>query len=136
MRFVAPDLGWPETVYAKDQPPYQPITVAAIPFDNGDAGLLIRVSFDERERRAIAEGADVYFMNLYPGKGQPGSGPIVMTPVSARVEPGDWYLPPEQRAPFPFNEAWRCSACGTWSHASAAVCDMCHAEKPRVAVEP
>ena len=51
-----------ETVYAKDQPEYHPMRT--LPTRNG-AGAVARFHFTDAQRRAIAEGADIYLELLH-----------------------------------------------------------------------
>jgi hypothetical protein len=88
MKPIPPATGAPEVVFGEGQPEYLPIPVATyVPagYPPGHPGhsLLLRYTFTDEERVAIAGGEDVYFMQLYPNGGP-------MTPVSARVGPGDW----------------------------------------------
>lgn len=130
MRAIAPRTGAPERTFAEEQEEYSPITVAAYAYSDGAAGLLMRFTFTDEERRRIAEGEDVYFMQLYPGCAPPSGRRIVMTPVSARVGPGDWVWAPEDHAPYDFAEAWRCPGCRAWNHESRATCAECATERP------
>ena len=86
MRPVAPRTGQPEKTIAEDQVEYKPITVAIAEMESGRGhGLILRFTFTPEERVAIAAGEDVYFCQVYPNGGP-------MTPVQARVGPGDWQL--------------------------------------------
>jgi hypothetical protein len=55
---VIPGLEMFEVVYAKDQPQYNPLRALKSMKDNG--AILTRWRPDEFERRAIADGADVF----------------------------------------------------------------------------
>ena len=84
MRPIAPRTGHPEHTIAEEQEEYLPITVAvaALESSNGHA-LILRYTLTPEERQAVASGTDLYFCQLYPNGGP-------MTPVQARVGPGDW----------------------------------------------
>lgn len=85
MRPIAPRTGNPEQTIAEEQEEYLPITVAVYGIEGNSGGhaLLLRYTLTPEERRAVANGEDIYFMQLYPNGGP-------MTPVEARIGPGDW----------------------------------------------
>jgi hypothetical protein len=51
-----------ETVYAKDQPQYRPLRT--LPGHQGDSAIA-RFHFTDAQRKAIAEGADIYLELLH-----------------------------------------------------------------------
>lgn len=51
-----------ETAYAKDQPQYK--TMRTLPGRNGDSAIA-RFHFTDAQRKAIAEGADIYLELLH-----------------------------------------------------------------------
>lgn len=55
---VVPGYDLPETVYAKDQPEYQPLPVVKIEGPEGQ--VLSRWHLSPEDRQRIAEGQDVY----------------------------------------------------------------------------
>lgn len=82
MRPVAPRTGAPEVSVAEDQPQYLTITMAQYNYPDGSMGILSRWQPSPAERVAIANGEDVYVMqSQFRG---------VVTPLLARVGPGDW----------------------------------------------
>lgn len=82
MRAIAPRTGAPEQTIAENQEQYLPITVALYSYTDGSRGILTRWTPSAEERAAIAAGEDIYVLQLNFG------GP--MTPMSARIGPGDW----------------------------------------------
>lgn len=87
MRPIAPRTGAQEVTIAEEQEEYLPITVAIYGLDGAQRGSakLLRYTLTAEERAAVASGEDVYFMQIYPNGGP-------MTPVQARVGPGDWMV--------------------------------------------
>ena len=56
---VVPGLDLPETVYAKDQPPYLPLAVVRCP-ENGDGAVLMRWHMSWADRLTALWRGDVY----------------------------------------------------------------------------
>lgn len=69
-----------ETVYAKDQPQYRPLRT--LPGRNGDSAIA-RFHFTDAQRKAIAEGADLYLELLHY------RGPLAPSLVMVMSEPAD-----------------------------------------------
>lgn len=85
MRAIAPRTGADEVTVAEEQEEYKPITAGVYSLGEFGHGLLLRFTFTQEERAKLAAGEDVYFMQAYPQGGP-------MTPVAARVGPGDWLV--------------------------------------------
>jgi hypothetical protein len=83
MRAISPNTGAPEVVIAEEQKEYMPISVAVYHYSDGPRGLLTRWQPTPEERAAILAGEDIYVMQLNFNE-EP------MTPLVARVGPGDW----------------------------------------------
>ena len=66
MRFIAPRTGAPEITIAKDQPEYQPITVAVYTNSNypGATEFLCRLTLTPEERALVAAGEDIFISEL------------------------------------------------------------------------
>lgn len=69
-----------ETVYAKNQPEYRPLRT--LPGRNGNSAIA-RFHFTDAQRKAIAEGADVYLELLHFG------GPLAPSCMMVMSEPAD-----------------------------------------------
>lgn len=69
-----------ETVYAKDQPQYRPLRT--LPGRNGDSAIA-RFHLSDAQRKAVAEGADIYLELLHFG------GPLAPSLVAVMSEPVD-----------------------------------------------
>ncbi|WP_192246130.1 hypothetical protein [Mesorhizobium silamurunense] len=69
-----------ETVYAKDQPQYLPLRT--LPGRNGDSAIA-RFHFTDAQRKAIADGADIYLELLHFG------GPLAPSSMMIMSEPAD-----------------------------------------------
>lgn len=93
---VIPGLELHERVYAKDQPQYRPLRTLA--GRNGDSAIA-RFTFSEAQRKAIAEGADVYLELLHFG------GPLAPSSIIIMSEPPDtddfrrWWIA-QTKAPY------------------------------------
>ena len=69
-----------ETVYAKDQPQYRPLrTLPSL----GGVGAISRWHLTDAQRKAIAEGADIYHSLLHFGR------PLAPSLVMVMSEPAD-----------------------------------------------
>lgn len=77
---VIPGLEKYESVYAKDQPQYRP--VRTLPCDDGN-GAVMRLTPTDAQRRAIAEGADLYLELLH------FRGPLAPSLLMVMSEPAD-----------------------------------------------
>jgi hypothetical protein len=77
---VIPGLEGFETVYAKNQPEYRP--VRTLPTHDGQ-GAVMRMHFTDAQRKAIAEGADIYLNLLHFGR------PLAPSLVMVMSEPAD-----------------------------------------------
>lgn len=82
MRAIAPRTGALEITIAEEQEEYMPITAALYEFDNGARGLLTRWTFTPEERLAIANGEDVYILEVVFNQ--------KMTPLVVRCGPGEF----------------------------------------------
>lgn len=71
-----------EHVIALDQPEYLPIIVARVVYADGSPATLTRYRFTERERAAIAAGADLLIS-------QPHHGPLM--PLGLQLAMKDCY---------------------------------------------
>lgn len=71
-----------ETVYAKDQPQYQPLRT--LPGRQGNSAIS-RFHFTDAQRKAISEGADIYLELLHFG------GPLAPSLLMVMSEPADTY---------------------------------------------
>lgn len=86
-----------EKVYAKDQPQYRPLRT--LPGRDGDSAIA-RFSLTEAQRKAIAEGADLYLELLHYG------GPLAPSLIMVMSKPADtdnfrgWWKA-QTRAPYP-----------------------------------
>lgn len=86
-----------EKVYAKDQPEYRPLRT--LPGRNGDSAIA-RFTLTEAQRKAIAEGADLYLELLHFG------GPLAPNLIMIMSEPADtanfrgWWKA-QTNAPYP-----------------------------------
>lgn len=69
-----------ETVYAKNQPQYRPLRT--LPGSNGDSAIA-RFHFTDAQRKAIAEGADIYLELLH------FRGPLAPSLIMVMSEPAD-----------------------------------------------
>lgn len=69
-----------ETVYAKDQPQYRPLRT--LPGRRGDSAIA-RFHFTDEQRKAIAEGADIYLELLH------FRGPLAPSLIMVMSEPAD-----------------------------------------------
>jgi hypothetical protein len=69
-----------ETVYAKDQPQYRPLRT--LPARKGDSAIA-RFHFTDAQRKAIAEGADIYLELLHFG------GPFAPSLIMVMSEPAN-----------------------------------------------
>ncbi|NGO50483.1 hypothetical protein [Allomesorhizobium camelthorni] len=69
-----------ETVYAKDQPQYRPLRT--LPARNGTSAIS-RFHFTDAQRKAIADGADLYLELLHFG------GPLAPSLMMIMSEPAD-----------------------------------------------
>jgi len=69
-----------ETVFAKDQPQYRPLRT--LPGRQGDSAIA-RFHFTDAQRRAIAEGADIYLELLHFGR------PLAPSLLMVMSEPPD-----------------------------------------------
>lgn len=69
-----------ETVYAKNQPQYRPLRT--LPGRKGNSAIA-RLSFTDAQRKAVAEGADIYMELLHFG------GPLAPSLVMVMSEPPD-----------------------------------------------
>jgi hypothetical protein len=69
-----------ETVYAKDQPQYRPLRT--LPGRQGDSAIG-RFHFTDGQRKAIAEGADIYLELLH------FRGPLAPSLIMVMSEPPD-----------------------------------------------
>ena len=69
-----------EIVYAKDQPQYR--TLRTLPGRRGDSAIA-RFHFTDTQRRAIAEGADIYLELLH------FRGPLAPSLIMVMSEPAD-----------------------------------------------
>ena len=69
-----------ETVYAKDQPQYRPLRT--LPGRQGDSAIG-RFHFTDGQRKAIAEGADIYLELLH------FRGPLAPSLIMVMSEPAD-----------------------------------------------
>lgn len=81
-RFISPNTGAPETILAEDQLDYLPISVAHyIDAEKGIRIMAVRITFNDKERLALAEGEDVYITQLMVEKDQ------LFTPMDVLVGP-------------------------------------------------
>ncbi|RWG12254.1 MAG: hypothetical protein EOQ55_27265 [Mesorhizobium sp.] len=69
-----------ETVYAKDQPQYRPLRT--LPGENGNSAIA-RFHFTDAQRKAIADGADIY-LELFHFR-----GPLAPSRMMVMSEPAD-----------------------------------------------
>lgn len=69
-----------ETVYAKDQPQYRPLRT--LPGENGNSAIA-RFHFADAQRKAIADGADIY-LELFHFR-----GPLAPSRMMVMSEPAD-----------------------------------------------
>lgn len=77
---VIPGLERFERIYAKDQPQYR--ALRTLPGRLGKSAIS-RFSFTEEQRKAIAEGADIYLELLHFG------GPLAPSSIMIMSEPAD-----------------------------------------------
>lgn len=82
MRTVAPRLGLPEIMVAKEQEQYETVHVSLVDYSDGTKGVILRWRLDDEDRERIAAGEDLYMGLLTFG------GP--MQPVSLEVGRPDW----------------------------------------------
>ncbi len=90
MKPISPQTGGTETVFAKNQPEYQPLPIAIhrVP-DNARARYLVsRWQPTPEQREAIARGEDIYVAQL--------NFQTPMTPMIVQVGPG-WFATEDAR---------------------------------------
>ena len=81
MKPIAPNTGAPEVTFASDQPQYIPVVIGIYEREIGK-GLLTRWTFTDEERQAIANGEDIYVMQL--------NFNTPMTPMKVTVGPQEF----------------------------------------------
>lgn len=78
-----------ETVYAKDQPQYRPLR--CLPGENGNSAIS-RFHFTDAQRKAIAEGADIYLEILhYKGPLAPSRLMVMSEPETGNGHFAPWW---------------------------------------------
>lgn len=87
-----------ETVYAKDQPEYAPLRT--LPGDNGKSAIS-RFHLTEEQRKAIADGADIYLEIVHFG------GPLAPSRLMVMSEPSE--------SESHFMQWWKAQTKGTYS---------------------
>ena len=72
-----------ERVIALDQPQYYPIIILPIQYDGGHFVMGVRFRFTDKERKLIAEGADIFIQELTDGQS--------FTPINIQLcKPGEF----------------------------------------------
>jgi len=88
-----------ENVYAKNQPQYNPLRT--LPGENGDSAIA-RFHLTEAQRKAVAEGADIYLEILHY------KGPLAPTRMMVLSEP------PDQEGARNLARWWKAQTKGTY----------------------
>lgn len=86
-----------ETVYAKNQPEYRPLRT--LPGRNGNSAIA-RFHFTEAQRKAVAEGADIYLELLHFGRPLAPSLIMVMSEHADSDSFRSWWKA-QTRGPYP-----------------------------------
>jgi len=84
MKPVSPNTGAPELTFAADQPQYIPVSVAVYDYPPLSRGLLTRWSLTPEERTRVANGEDIYVMQL--------NFSTPMTPLKVTVGPEEFLV--------------------------------------------
>ena len=81
-RPVAPRVGFPEAMFAEEQPEYLTICVAMVTYKDGTQEIMTRWKLSDEEKAKVAAGEDIYLSLLTFGE--------PMQPIKLEIGRPEW----------------------------------------------